>query len=156
MKKGKLLWLLLFACMLTACQKAAPQADSGLYELYEGYVTVEGDTLVVDDFTFIDLADTYWIHKLGLTAEDMPDNYYIDDPTDERLYFTLDEQTRYNFYDTGNLFVTEDADKKYTTTKREEFLQFLKPKDPTTPVRIPFEIQVLDGRVLTITEILVV
>ena len=135
--------------VLFHCLPYREHINSGVYELYEGYVTVAGDTLVVDDFTFIDLADTYWIHKLGLTAEDMPDNYYIDDPTDELLYFTLDEQTRYNFYDMGNLFVTEDMDKKYTTTKREEFLQFLKPNDPATPVRIPFEIQVLDGRVLS-------
>lgn len=155
MKKMIVLGLMLLVLTLTGCQSAAPQADAGVYELYEGYVTVDGDQLLVNDFEFIDLANTYWINKLGLTAEDMPDNYYIYDTSEELLVFTLDEQTRYNFYDMGNLFVEEDEDKSYTTTDQQAFLQFLKPDDSGLPVRIPFEIQVLNGRVLTITEILV-
>lgn len=132
------------------------QASSGVYSLYEGYVAVDGDKLLVDDFEFVDLADLYWIRTLDLTVEDMPNGYYIHDVSDELLTFTLDESTRYNFYDTGNLFVDVDDDKRYTTTDPAEFIEKFDADGDGVFGDIPFEIQVLeDGRVLSISEIYV-
>ena len=144
---------------LVGCQsKQREQAVSGGYDLYEGYVSVNGDKLMVNDFEFIDLTDQYWINKLGLTIEDMPNGYYIYDVSEELLTFNLDEATRYNFYDTGCLFVSEDdPDRRYITTNLAEFMEKFDPDGNGYPLcKTPFEIQVLeDGRVLSISEIFV-
>lgn len=143
---------------LAGCQagQQEPEASSGIYSLYEGSVTVDGDKLLVNDFEFVDLADLYWIRTLDLTIEDMPNGYYIHDVSDELLTFTLDESTRYNFYDTGNLFVGIDDDKRYTTTDLAEFMENFDADGDGVLGNMPFEIQVLeDGRVLSISEIFV-
>ncbi len=55
------------------------------------------------------------------------------------------------FFDLGNLFVKEGDDKKYTTTDKEEFRQFLYGSDDV-PRRTPFWIKVRGNTVLSVTE----
>lgn len=159
MKKAVgLLAAVIFVFNLAGCQSSqSKQAASGAYDLYEGYLAVDGDRLFVNDFKFIDLADQYWIRTLELTAEDMPNGYYIYDTSDELLDFTLNEETRYNFYDTGAQFVSEDdKDRLYTTTNLDDFLAKFAIDNEGNLSRTPFEVQVLeDGRVLSISEIFV-
>ncbi len=159
MKKGAvLLMAIILLFNLVGCQSnQSKQTVSGAYNLYEGYITVEDDKLLVNDFEFIDLADQYWIETLELTEEDMPNGYYIHDISDERLTFTLSEETRYNFYDTGAQFVSEDSESRmYTTTNLNDFLTKFGADGNGDFGKTPFEIQVLeDGQVLSISEIFV-
>ena len=143
---------------LASCQIHSKQQDSsGAYDLYDGYLSVAGDQLIINDFKFIDLSDQYWIDVLNLTAEDMPNGYYIYDTSDELLSFTLSEETRYNFYDTDAQFVSEDnAYRLYTTTDLNEFLEKFDTDGDGNLSRTPFEVQILeDGRVISISEIFV-
>lgn len=157
-KVAGLLVVMVFVFSVVGCQNnQSKQTASGEYNLYEGYLTVDGDRLLVDDFQFIDLADQYWIKTLGLTAEDMPDGYYIYDTSDEMLTFALSEETRYNFYDTGAQFISEDNENRlYTTTNLADFLAKFDADGEGDLGKTPFEIQVLkDGQVLSISEIFV-
>lgn len=154
---------LLLACILAfgldGCQnKQQEQNASGKYRMYDGYlVAIDGNQLMVNDFIFIDLADRYWIDTLGLTMEDMPDGYYIHDESDDLLTFTLCEDTRYNFYDTGTVFLSEDDENRlYTTTDLADFLEVFDADGDGKLSRTPFQIQVFeDGQVLSISEIFV-
>lgn len=159
MKKATVLFVaIMFVCHLAGCQaKQLDQTTSGAYHLYEGYLAVNDDKLFVNDFKFIDLSDQYWIKNLELTSEDMPNGYYIYDTSDELLTFALSEGTRYNFYDTGAQFVSEDdEDRLYTTTSLDDFLAKFAVDSDGDLGKTPFEIQVLeDGQVLSISEIFV-
>ncbi len=103
------------------------------------------------------MADQYWINTLGLTAEDMPNGYYIHDTSDDFLTFTLSDETRYNFYDTGAAFVPEDSqDRLYTTTSLNDFLSVFDSDGDGELSNTPFEIQVLeDGQVVSVSEIFI-
>ena len=82
----------------TGCGKEPQKQDmTGAYNVYEGYLTVKDNQLIVDEIKFIDLADKYWIDSLNLTEEDMLNGYYIYNPSDEKLTFTLNDETRYDF-----------------------------------------------------------
>lgn len=154
---------LLLVCVLlfglAGCQDSQQEEKtaSGKYSLYEGYLTVDGNQLLVDDFKFVDLADRYWIDTLKLTAEDMPNGYYIYNDSDNLLTFTLDEGTRYNFYDVGLQFLAEDDEERmYTTTKLDDFLAKFDADGDGSLGKTPFQLQVFeDGRVLSISEIFV-
>lgn len=153
-----LLVAVVFVFHLAGCQSGQQkQNSSGAYDQYEGYLSVDNNQLLVNDFKFIDLADLYWIRTLELTEEDMPNGYYIYDTSDELLTFTLSEETRYNFYDVGARFVSEDdKDRLYTTTNLADFLSQFDSDGDGNLNKTPFEIQVLeDGRVLSISEIFV-
>ena len=141
----------------TGCEKEPQKQDMTVaYNVYEGYLTVKDNQLIVDEIKFIDLADKYWIDSLNLTEEDMLNGYYIYNPSDEKLTFTLNDETRYDFYDTGALFISEDNDSRMYTT--QEVSEFLKKFDAGNGElgKTPFEIQVLeDGRVISIREIFI-
>ena len=88
--------------------------------------------------------------------EDMLNGYYIYNPSDEKLTFTLNDETRYDFYDTGALFISEDNETRMYTT--QEVSELLKKFDAGNGElgETPFEIQVLeDGRVISIREIFI-
>lgn len=44
---------------------------------YTGYIALEGNVLTIDDFEFIKSEDEDRVKELGLTIEDMPNGYYI-------------------------------------------------------------------------------
>ena len=81
-KQIGILLIVMFLFGLVGCQnEEKEQTSSGAYDLYEGYISVKGNQLFVNDFEFIDLSEQYWINKLELTTEDMPNGYYIYDTT---------------------------------------------------------------------------
>ena len=156
----KCIGLMLSAVLLigaAGCQNNQQEQNmSGAYNVYEGYLTVKDNELLVDDIKFIDLSDKYWIDSLNLTEEDMTNGYYIYNPSDEKLTFTLNDETRYDFYDTGALFISEDNETRMYTT--QEVSELLKKFDAGNGElgKTPFEIQVLeDGRVISIREIFI-
>ena len=56
----------------TGCEQEPQKHDmTGAYNVYEGYLTVKDNQLIVDEIKFIDLADKHWIDSLNLTEEDM-------------------------------------------------------------------------------------
>ena len=156
----KCIGLMLSAVLLigaAGCQNNQQEQNmSGAYNVYEGYLTVKDNELLVDDIKFIDLSDKYWIDSLNLTEEDMTNGYYIYNPSDEKLTFTLNDETRYDFYDTGALFISEDNETRmYTTQEVSEFLEKFDAGNGELG-KTPFEIQVLeDGRVISIREIFI-
>lgn len=155
MKKG-LLWICLFvlSISLVSCSEAKEKEAQPEKKTYEGYISLDGNKLKVDDFEFITSDDIERIKELGLSDTDMPSGYYIHNVSEEVKIFTIDEKTSYMFYDLGNLFVKEEEDKKYTTLSLDEFRTFVY-GDRDEPIRSPFEIEVVGEKVISIKEIFV-
>jgi hypothetical protein len=141
----------LLTLLISGCGDSSNEDVSTDSKKYIGYVTLEGNNLTLDEFEFIKQDDKERMEELGLTESDMPNGYYIYNESDETQSFTLDEQTEFTFFDTGNLFVSEEEDKKYTTTNIEEFKQFLY-GDSNTPIQTPFWVDVQDGKVISVEE----
>jgi bla regulator protein blaR1 len=120
-------------------------------KLYSGYISLDNDTLALDEFEFITFEDKERMEELNLTDEDMPNGYYIYNESDDLTYFDITSETEFTFFDLGNLFVKEEDDKKYTTTDKEEFRQFLYGSDDV-PRITPFWINVRGKTVLSVTE----
>lgn len=120
-------------------------------KLYSGYISLDNDTLELDEFEFITFEDKERMKELNLTDEYMPNGYYIYNESDELTYFDITSETEFTFFDLGNLFVKEEDDKKYTTTDKEEFRQFLYGSDDV-PRITPFWIKVRGKTVLSVTE----
>ncbi len=155
MKKMLLfIFVLAFGLMLVACSSNQNLSALPEPQTYSGYLFLEGNTLKIDDFEFITSKDTERIKELKLTEEDMPNGYYIHNESEDIKSFTLDEKTQYHFYDTGNLFVKEEDDKRYSTTDLEQFELFLY-GDDDIPLHTPFEIEVQGENVISINEIFV-
>ncbi|MGG0824252.1 hypothetical protein ABE099_15415 [Paenibacillus turicensis] len=149
-----LLCLFLLSTSLLACSEAKEKEMQPEKKIYTGYLSLEGNKLLIDDFEFISSKDKARIKELGLNDMDMPNGYYIHNETDELKTFILDENTSYMFFDSQNLFVKEEDDKKYTTKSLDEFKTYLNPggNDPNT---IPFEIETQGEKVISIKEIYV-
>jgi hypothetical protein len=155
MKKGLLLiCLFVLSISLVSCSKAKEKEVQPEKKIYEGYISLDGNKLIVDDFEFITADDTEKIKELGLSDIDMPSGHYIHNVSEEVKTFTLDDKTSYMFYDLGNLFVKEEDDKKYTTLSLDEFRTFVY-GDKDEPRRTPFEIEVVGEKVISIKEIFV-
>ena len=159
MKKAFCLLFGIFSIIgLAGCAESKQQQPtSGLYNMYDGYLKIEDNKLLVNDFKFIDRTEQYWIDNLGLTEADMPDGYYIYDNSDEEKTFYLNDETRYNFYDTGRQFVSEtDENILYTTTDINDFLKKFDSDGDGDLDKTPFKIQVFeDGNVISVSEIFV-
>lgn len=131
-----------------------------------GYILVDGNTLHVDEvevITTVDadqilglsLHDPKRIEELGLREEDMPNGYVVHHPDAETLSFELTDETVYSFTDVQLLFVEQaDGNRHYETTNKEDFLRHLRASYTDTPPagRVPFIIEVQDGKVVRITE----
>ncbi|NLK52416.1 MAG: hypothetical protein GX295_08240, partial [Syntrophomonadaceae bacterium] len=73
----------------------------------------------------------------------------------EEATFELTNDAKYTFTDLSLYFVKEsDGDRLYTTTKKAEFIKHLgKLNDfPLSEQKIPYFIEVEDGKVISITE----
>ncbi len=159
MKKAFCLLFGIFSVIgLAGCSESKQeQPTSGLYNMYDGYLRIEDNKLLVNDFKFIDRSDQYWIDNLELTEADMPDGYYIYDTSDKETTFYLSDETRYNFYDTRRQFVSETGKNiLYTTTDVNEFLKEFDSDGDGNLGKTPFKIQAFeDGRVISVSEIFV-
>lgn len=141
----------LLTLLISGCRDSSNEYVSKDSEKYIGYVALDGNNIQLDDFEFIKQDDKERMEEFGLTESDMPNGYYIHNESEEIQSFTIDEQTKFTFFDTGNLFVTEEEDKKYTTTNIEEFKHFLY-GDSNMPIKTPFWVDVQDGKVISVEE----
>lgn len=85
----------------------------------------------------------------------MPSGYHIYNADKEIQTFELTNETTYIFGDYNFLFIKEDDDERlYTTIKKEEFIQHLNKSYSDLPPaqKVPFFVEVKDGRVISITE----
>ena len=149
----------LAVCSLAGCQTEPPAAPSASEhrDWYEGYLALEEDELLVNDFQMVYAAEKDVMKVLELTEADMPNGFCIYDSSDEVLTFTLNDKTQYTFYDTGPLFVPEDSeDRLYTTADKAEFLQKFDEDGDGDLGRVPFVVKVSeDGQVISVNEIFV-
>lgn len=130
--------------------------DSSVPKLMAGYMVIEDDLVHLDEVEIITLEDTARIEELGLDQQaDLPNGHHIYNPDTEKQTFELTNKTTYTFVDFYLLFVKdEDGDRLYTTSKKEEFLSHLSHAYSDSPPaqRVPFFIEVKDGKVISITE----
>lgn len=131
-----------------------------------GYIVLEKNTLYLDEVEVItteslaqmlglNLYDPDRIDELELTTGDMPNGYYIHNPSTETVSFELTDDTIYDFTDHQLLFVEHaDGNRHYRTTKKDEFIQHLDTSYSNVPRAgtVPFFIEVQDGKVIRITE----
>ncbi|ADL05695.1 hypothetical protein [Lacrimispora saccharolytica] len=143
-----LIVILLFS--LISC-KRSDNTQVTQSKIYIGYIALDGDTLELDEFEFITQKDEERIKELNLSESDMPGGYYIYNESDETISFTIDDKTKFTFFDVGNLFVSEDDDKKYTTTDKEQFRKFLY-GNRDIPAKTPFWVEVQGDKVISIIE----
>ncbi|MCI8285492.1 MAG: hypothetical protein HFE90_09575 [Firmicutes bacterium] len=129
--------------------------DSGKSETITGYIRLNGNSIEADEFEFITQEDKNRISELSLSlSADMPNGYYINNTNESYEKFELSDNAEFIFYDTGNLFVSEDDDKKYITSDIEEFHEFLYGSSAESK-KTPFKISVKDKKVEKIEEIFI-
>ena len=124
-------------------------------ESLAGYIAIKGDTLYFDQVEIVKLADKERLSELGLTDTDLPNGYMIINENKEEATFELTNEVKYTFTDLDLYFVKEsDGDRLYTTTQKDEFLKHLgKLNDfPISEQKIPYFVEVKDGKVISITE----
>ena len=127
----------------------------GKQGLLVGYIVFDGNTLYLDEVEVIKTEDKDRIEELELKDSDMPNGYYIHNPSNEKSSFELTDETSYAFTDYNLLFVENpDGDRLYTTTNKDEFIQHLTTSYSDNPPaqKVPFYILVRDGKVINIIE----
>jgi hypothetical protein len=73
----------------------------------------------------------------------------------EKQTFEITKETTYTFVDYSFLFIEDEVDDRlYTTTNKEEFILHLNESYSDSPPaqKVPFFIEVKDGKVISITE----
>jgi len=119
-------------------------------------MVIEDNLLYLDEVEIIRTEDKERITELKLNQQDdMPSGYYIYNVDTEKQTYELTKETVYSFVDTNLLFVkNKDSVRVYTTTKKEEFLLHLNTSYSDSPPaqKVPFFIEVKDGKVISITE----
>ncbi len=107
----------------------------------------------LDPIEYITDEDTERIAELELTFSDMPNGYYINNPSKVTASFELSEDTMFVFYDWHERF-TDRTDLRYSVENRwvvtndiDIFWDYLSEYD-TDKINIPFKIET-DGAVLT-------
>lgn len=119
-------------------------------DLYIGHISIEKDTLYLDEVEWITDENQDRIKELELSQSEMPNGYYIYNPSTDKMKFKLGEDTEYHFIALESLsFIKEGDDRNYSTTKKEEFLEFLNHVKSDSVV---FWVEIKDGSVVNITE----
>ncbi|MFZ7104544.1 MAG: hypothetical protein ACOWWO_18070 [Peptococcaceae bacterium] len=141
----------LVSLMLVSCQQASE--DNNNKDLYIGHISsIEKNTLFFDEVEWITAENKDRIKELGLSQQsDMPNGYYIYNPSSDTAPFEVNEKTVYNFIDWGNDFVGENEDRDYSTTKQEEFIKYLNTYSDKA-AKVPFWIETKNGYVISVTE----
>ena len=155
MKKSFVLLLVfLFLFALTGCSETEKQFYTKPDSLV-GYIVIKDNTLYFDEVEIVKSEDKERVSELGLSDTDMPNGYIINNENKEEMTFELSGEVIYTFTDLNLDFVKEsEGDRLYTTTKKDEFIRHLgKINDfPLSEQKLPFFIEVKDGKVISITE----
>jgi hypothetical protein len=84
-----------------------------------------------------------------------PSGYHIYNPNTDKQTLKITKKTTYTFYDYSFLFLEDGVDDRlYTTNKKDEFVLHLNESYSDSPPaqKVPFFIEVKDGKVISITE----
>ena len=113
---------------------------------FAGYITIESDTLYLDEVEILliqDEKDFPWLPvkpysypvaindyermaDLGITENDLLNGYYIHHLDKEIISYELTDGTFFSFIDVNLLFVEDaDGDRRYTTRNKSEYIQYL-------------------------------
>ena len=157
MKKSIILFIIVLSLFLIiGCSNSEVKQPETEEESLVGYMVIEDDNLYFDEVEIIRAEDKERIAELELKEQDdMPNGYYIYNVDTEKQTYELTKETAYSFVDTDLLFVkNKDGDRVYTTTKKEEFILHLNNSYSDSPPaqKVPFFIEVKDGKVISITE----
>lgn len=140
--------LLIFGCSKTITKEAEPQQLSA-------YMHIEDNSVQLDVVEIVTTDDTDRIQDLGLTIKnDLPSGYNIYNQTADVASYQLTDQTKYIFTDFNQLFVEPKVENRlYETVNKEEFLEGSSYSDvPLEDQKIPYFLEVFDGKVISITE----
>lgn len=113
---------------------------------------IRGNKIIVDVAEYISKEDTERIAELNLTDFDMPNGYYIHNAEIKSEEKTLTETSTYSFIDWKNDFVEVGEDRRFDTTDKEDFIKYLNSYENSQP-KMPFFLDIVDGKVIKITEI---
>ena len=150
-----LLFIMLFLFAITGCSETEIEQSETTPELLVGYIVIENNTLNFDEVEIVKVEDNERVSELGLSDTDMPNGYIVINENNEKTTFDLADEVIYTFTDANLDFVEESkADRLYTTTKKDEFIKHLGNLNdfPLSEQKIPFFIEVQDGKVISITE----
>lgn len=124
-----------------------------------GYMVIEGNTVYFDEVEIVRHEDKKRVEELGLEDIDMPNMYTIINEKQEKNTFELADEVEYIFTDINLNFIEEseaEGDRIYITRKKDEFLKHLGEYNlndiPLYEQRIPYFIEVKDGKVIRIKE----
>ena len=113
---------------------------------------IKGNKIIVDAAEYVSKEDTKRIKELNLTDFDMPNGYYIHNTEVVLEEQTLTETSTYSFIDWKNDFVEFGEDRRFDTTDKEDFIKYLNSYENSQP-KMPFFLDIADGKVIKITEI---
>lgn len=113
--------------------------------------SINGNKITFDFAEYITYDDKDRMAELNLTESDMPDGYYIYNPEEDTEEYLLTDDTVYNIIDWQRMFVKDESNIKYTTTKLDEFKQYIQSYDNSQP-KMPFFVELDGENVISITE----
>ena len=120
-----------------------------------GYIVFEDNKVIINEVEIINRDNVDRIEELGLDVElSFPDGYYIYNPDDEVTELELSDDIVYKFTDIGQIYEKEAEDRVYETNKIEEFYEASSYNQDflIENQRIPYFIDIVDGKVEKITE----
>ena len=113
---------------------------------------IKGNKIIVDIAEYVSKENANRIAELNLTDFDMPNGYYINNTELKLEEYALTETSTYSFIDWKNNFVEFGEDRRVDTTDKEDFNKYLSSYENSQP-RMPFFLDIVDGKVIKITEI---
>lgn len=161
MKKFILFLCIIFSVMLYGCNTNVDKTNevnkTESSQVIEGYIFINDNKVYVDRVEIIKDSDTERIEEIGIDNSDMPNGYYIYNPTFEQEEYNITNDTAYDFVDYNMYYINEDkadGDRKYRTNNIDEFIKGSSyPEDiPLEEQTIPYIIELQGDNVYSITE----
>jgi len=122
-----------------------------------GHIVIEDNILHFREVEIVEWDDQERVRELNLSQSEFPNGYTIIHKDYEEITFELTDETIYTFTDVYHFFIADPkSNRLYTTTKKDEFLKHLEEYNlndiPLLEQRLPYFIEVKDGKVISITE----
>ena len=126
-------------------------------KVIEGYIFINDNKLYVDRAEIIKDSDTERMEEIGIDNSDMPNGYYIYNPTFEQEEYNITNDTAYDFVDYNMYYINKekaDGDRKYRTNNIDEFIKGSSYLEdiPLEEQTIPYIIELQGNNVYSITE----
>ena len=148
----RILIALFMIILISGCARKDSEVDT---QTLTGHIIIDGDDLLLDEVEILTLEDEKRLNELGIDSSEIPNGFHIYNEKIEFVPYKLTEKTEYEFTDINLLYVDESvADRKYITKEKDEFLFYLSTQYSDSPPaqKIPYFVEVQDGKVIRITE----